>query len=133
MDHPPYSLDVAPAIFGFPKLKNSLKGQTFADIPDIQANVSFTSEVFWKIIFQDFSAVASSSSEVLRDNGSSPKKYPLFRQVWPVRRHVRITRFFMVKLEEGCNASNGGVLPHHFLSSALRHSSCQKEPTEIRT
>jgi histone-lysine N-methyltransferase SETMAR len=36
MDHPPYSLDLAPCDFWlFPKLKNALKGQRFADIPDI--------------------------------------------------------------------------------------------------
>jgi hypothetical protein len=38
MDHPPYSLDLAPCEFGvFPKLKNALKGQIFADI---QRNVT---------------------------------------------------------------------------------------------
>jgi histone-lysine N-methyltransferase SETMAR len=40
MDHPPYSPDLAPCNFLlFPKLKQALKGQRFADIPDIQHNV----------------------------------------------------------------------------------------------
>jgi histone-lysine N-methyltransferase SETMAR len=40
MDHPPYSHDLAPCDFWlFPKLKNALKGQTFADLSDIQRNV----------------------------------------------------------------------------------------------
>lgn len=38
--HPPYSPDLAPAdFFLFPKLKLSLKGKRFSDIPDIQSNV----------------------------------------------------------------------------------------------
>jgi hypothetical protein len=41
MDHPPYSPDLAPCDFWlFPKLKNALKGQRFADIPDVQRNVT---------------------------------------------------------------------------------------------
>jgi transposase len=41
MGHPPYSPDLAPCDFWlFPKLKNALKGQIFADIPDIQRNVT---------------------------------------------------------------------------------------------
>jgi hypothetical protein len=41
MDHPPYSPDLDPCDFWFfPKLKNVLKGQRFADIPDIQRNVT---------------------------------------------------------------------------------------------
>jgi len=41
MDHPPYSPDLAPCDFWFfPKLKkNALKGQSFADLSDIQRNV----------------------------------------------------------------------------------------------
>jgi len=40
MDHPPYSPDLAPCDFWlFPELKNSLKGQRFADLSDIQRNV----------------------------------------------------------------------------------------------
>jgi hypothetical protein len=40
MDHPPYSRDLASAIFGsFQNLKNTLKDQRFAEIPDIQSNV----------------------------------------------------------------------------------------------
>jgi histone-lysine N-methyltransferase SETMAR len=41
MDHPPYSPDLAPCDFWlFPKLKNFPKEQRFADIPDIQCNVT---------------------------------------------------------------------------------------------
>jgi histone-lysine N-methyltransferase SETMAR len=41
MDHPPNSPELAPCDFClFPKLKNALKGQRFADIPDIQRNVT---------------------------------------------------------------------------------------------
>jgi histone-lysine N-methyltransferase SETMAR len=40
MDHPPYSTDLVPCDFWlFPKLRNALKGQRFADIPDIQCNM----------------------------------------------------------------------------------------------
>jgi len=40
MDHSPYSLDLAPCDFLlFPKLKNALKRQRFADLSDIQWNV----------------------------------------------------------------------------------------------
>jgi len=36
MDHPPYSPDLARCDFClFPKLKNALKGQSFADLSDI--------------------------------------------------------------------------------------------------
>jgi hypothetical protein len=36
MDHPPYSPDIAPCDFWlFPKLKNALKGQKFADLSNI--------------------------------------------------------------------------------------------------
>jgi transposase len=39
MDHPPYSPELAPVNFWlFPKLKNALKGQRFADLSDIQRN-----------------------------------------------------------------------------------------------
>jgi transposase len=41
MENPPYSPELAPCNFWlFPKLKNALKGQRFADIPDIQYNVT---------------------------------------------------------------------------------------------
>jgi hypothetical protein len=41
MDHPSYSPDLAPCDFWlFPKLKTALNGQKFADIPDIQRNVT---------------------------------------------------------------------------------------------
>jgi len=40
IDYPPYSPDLAPCDFWlFPKLKNTLKGQRFADLSDIQCNV----------------------------------------------------------------------------------------------
>jgi hypothetical protein len=40
-DHPPYSSDLAPCDFWlFLKLKNTLKGQRFADISDIQNNMT---------------------------------------------------------------------------------------------
>jgi hypothetical protein len=46
MDHPPYSPDLAPWDFWlFPKLKNSLKGQRFADLPDIQSNVTLPQDI----------------------------------------------------------------------------------------
>jgi transposase len=38
MGQPPYSPNLAPAIFGFPKLKNTPKQRRFSDIPDIQQN-----------------------------------------------------------------------------------------------
>ena len=41
MQHPPYSLDLAPAdIFLDPKLKNSLKGTRFQDIEAIKKTVT---------------------------------------------------------------------------------------------
>jgi hypothetical protein len=41
MDHPPYSSDLALCDFWLsPKLKNDLKRQRSADIPDIQRNVT---------------------------------------------------------------------------------------------
>jgi hypothetical protein len=41
MDQPLYSPDLAPCDFWlFPELKNALKGQIFAHIPDIQRNVT---------------------------------------------------------------------------------------------
>jgi transposase len=52
MDHPPYSPDLAPCNYRlFPKLKNALKGQRFADIPDIQRNVT---TLMWGILENDF-------------------------------------------------------------------------------
>jgi len=40
MDQPPYSPDLAPCDFWlFPKVKNTLKEQRFADLSDIQRNV----------------------------------------------------------------------------------------------
>jgi histone-lysine N-methyltransferase SETMAR len=42
MNHPPYLPDLAPCDFWlFPKLKkNAMKGQRFADIPDIRCNMT---------------------------------------------------------------------------------------------
>jgi hypothetical protein len=41
MDHPPHSAYLILVGFWlFPKLKNALKGQRFADIPNIQQNVT---------------------------------------------------------------------------------------------
>jgi hypothetical protein len=42
MDHPPYSPDLSLLQFfgSFKKLRNALKGQGFADTPDIQRNVT---------------------------------------------------------------------------------------------
>jgi hypothetical protein len=41
MDHPPHSPDLVPCEFWlFQKLKYALKEQRFADIPDIQHNVT---------------------------------------------------------------------------------------------
>jgi hypothetical protein len=40
MDRPPFSPDLAPCDFWpFPKLKNALKGQRFADLSDTQRNM----------------------------------------------------------------------------------------------
>jgi len=56
MDHPPYLLDLAPCDFWlFPKSKNALKGQRFADLSDIQRNVKTLSKVFRKTIFKTIS------------------------------------------------------------------------------
>jgi hypothetical protein len=39
LDHPPYSLDLAPCDFWlFPKLKTSLKGHRFSDTADIEGH-----------------------------------------------------------------------------------------------
>jgi len=54
MDHPPYSPDLAPCDFWlFPKLKNALKGQRFADLSDIQRNVKTLLRVIPENDFQD--------------------------------------------------------------------------------
>jgi hypothetical protein len=51
MDQLPYSPDLAPCDFWlFPKLKNALKGQRFADIPDNQSNM----KLLWGIPKNDF-------------------------------------------------------------------------------
>jgi transposase len=54
MDHPPYSPDLAPYNFWlFPKLKTALKGQRFADFPDIQQNVKTVLRGILENDFQD--------------------------------------------------------------------------------
>jgi hypothetical protein len=54
MDHPSYSPDLAPCDFWlFPKLKNALKGQKLADIPDIQCNVTMLLRGFLENDFQN--------------------------------------------------------------------------------
>jgi len=54
MDHPPYSPDLAPCDFWlFPKLKNALKGQRFADLSDIQHNVKTLLQGTLENDFQD--------------------------------------------------------------------------------
>jgi len=54
MDHPPYSPDLAPCDFWlFPKLKNAMKGQRFADLSDIQSNVKTLLRGILENDFQD--------------------------------------------------------------------------------
>jgi len=54
MDHPPYSPDLAPCDFWlFPKLKNALKGQRFADLSDIQCNMKTLLQGILENDFQD--------------------------------------------------------------------------------
>jgi histone-lysine N-methyltransferase SETMAR len=54
MDHPTYSPDLAPCDFRlFPKLKNALKGQRFADLSDIQRNVKTLLQGILENDFQD--------------------------------------------------------------------------------
>ena len=54
MDHPSYSPDLALCDFWlFPKLKNALKGQRFADLSDIQCNVKTLLRGILKNDFQD--------------------------------------------------------------------------------
>jgi transposase len=53
MDHPPYSPDLAPCDFWQKKKKkNTLKGQRFADLSDIQHNVKTLLRGIWKTIFK---------------------------------------------------------------------------------
>jgi hypothetical protein len=64
MGHSPYSPDLAPCYFWlFAKLKNALKGQRFADIPDIQRNVTTYCEVFRKTIFKTVSGCGTIVSQ----------------------------------------------------------------------
>jgi histone-lysine N-methyltransferase SETMAR len=52
--HPPYSPDLAPYNFClFPKLKNAMKGQRFADLSDIQRNVKILLRGMPENDFQD--------------------------------------------------------------------------------
>ena len=54
-DHPPYSPDLTPSDFWlFPKLKNALKGQRFADLSDIQRNVKTLLQGIPENDFQDY-------------------------------------------------------------------------------
>jgi hypothetical protein len=54
MDHQPYSPELVPCdVWLFPKLKIALKGQTFADIPDIQRNVTILLQGVPENDFQD--------------------------------------------------------------------------------
>jgi len=56
MDHPPYSPYLAPCDFWlFPKLKNALKGQRFADLPDIHCNMKTLLRCIPENDFQDCS------------------------------------------------------------------------------
>jgi hypothetical protein len=55
MDHPSYLPDLALCNFWlFPKLKNVMKGQRFADPSDIQCNVKMLLRGIWENDFQDF-------------------------------------------------------------------------------
>jgi len=55
MDHQPYSPDLIPCDFWlFPKLKNVLKGQRFADLSDIQSNVKALLRGIPENDFQDY-------------------------------------------------------------------------------
>jgi hypothetical protein len=54
MDHPPYSPDLAACDFWlFPKLKNALKGQRFADLSDVKSNVNALLRGITENDFQD--------------------------------------------------------------------------------
>ena len=66
MDHPPYLPDLVPSDFWlFPKLKNTLKGQRFADISYIQTQrENVTARYSGKRFSRRFPAVAPSSHEV---------------------------------------------------------------------
>jgi transposase len=46
MDHPPYSPDLSPCNYFFPKLKITLNGKRFADIPDIKCNDNITARYY---------------------------------------------------------------------------------------
>jgi hypothetical protein len=54
MTHPPYSPDLASCDFWlFPKLRNALNGQRFADNPDIQRNMTTLLRGILENDFQD--------------------------------------------------------------------------------
>jgi hypothetical protein len=62
--HVPYFSELSPCIFWlFPKLKNALKGQRFADIPDIHRNMMVLQSIA-KQFSGLFPAVAPASQEV---------------------------------------------------------------------
>ena len=64
MDHPPYSPDLAPCDFWlFPKLKNALEGQRFADLSDIKRE-NVTARYSGKRFSSLSPAVVPSSQEV---------------------------------------------------------------------
>jgi hypothetical protein len=54
IDRPPDSPDFPCELWFFPKSKNALKEQRFADIPDIQSNVNTLPRVIPENDFQDY-------------------------------------------------------------------------------
>jgi hypothetical protein len=67
MDHPPFSPDLTPPPLDFwlsPKLNISLRGQRFANIPDIQHNMTMLLQGILENYFRDFPAVVPLSHEV---------------------------------------------------------------------
>jgi hypothetical protein len=78
MGHPPYSPDLGLCDFWlFPKLKNALKGQRFADIPDIQHNMMLlrgipendSQDCFWQCHHRLTKCIAS-QEEYFEGDGS---------------------------------------------------------------
>jgi hypothetical protein len=64
MDYPPYSPDLVPSDFWlFPKLKNAMKVQRFAELSDIQSNVK---TLLRGIPENDFKTVSGSGTIVSR-------------------------------------------------------------------
>jgi hypothetical protein len=60
MDQPPYSPDLGPCDFRLFALKNALKGQRFADIPNFQCSVTLLQGILKTI----FKTVSSSGTTV---------------------------------------------------------------------